>query len=111
MCIGAAASIWALLCCVVSLLVVAWSAEIPVGVINLLSSFLSCGFCYLLVEGLLTCPVLIPMLYNCSVEGFSAGGITVLLLSMWFYCCFSVGLYIWQNCPTVHIDKDQTLEV
>jgi hypothetical protein len=58
-----------------------------VGVINLLSSFLSCGFCCLLVEGVLTCPVLIPVLYNCSVEGFSAGGITVklvvLLLFLW----------------------------
>jgi hypothetical protein len=29
------------------------------------------------VEGLLTCPVFIPVLYHCLVEGFSAGGITV----------------------------------
>jgi hypothetical protein len=38
-------------------------------------------------EGLLTYPVFIPVLYHCSVEGFSAGGITiksvVLLLPLW----------------------------
>jgi hypothetical protein len=60
-----------------SLLAATWSANIPLGVINLPSSFLSCGFCCLLVEGLLTCPALIPVLYHCSVEGFFAGGITV----------------------------------
>jgi hypothetical protein len=39
------------------------------------------------VEGLLTCPVFIPVLYHCLVEGFSAGGIAVksvvLLLFLW----------------------------
>jgi hypothetical protein len=76
-----------LLCCVGSLLASTWSVEIPVGFINLLSTFLSCGFCCLLVEGLLTCPVLIHVLYHCSVEGFSVGGIIVkpmvLLLFLW----------------------------
>jgi hypothetical protein len=65
------------------------------------------------VEGLLSCcPV-----HSCAILLFlwrvlSAG---VLLLSTWrsvvLLLSFFWGLYHWQNCPTVHIDRDQTLEV
>jgi hypothetical protein len=55
-----------------------------------------------------------------------------LLFQLWRVCCFSLGglvvffvvfllsqvvdnifwgSILWQNCPTVHIDRDQTLEV
>jgi hypothetical protein len=67
----------------------------------------------LLVEGLLSCrPV-----HSCVVLLFlwrflSAGGIVVIYLEVYGIIVVSFGgLYLWQNCPTVHIDKDQTLEV
>jgi hypothetical protein len=61
------------------------------------------------------CPVLTCAIF-CFCGGFYL--LWVLLLSTWRSCCLFLlsttsfeGLYDWQNCPTVHIDRDQTLEV
>jgi hypothetical protein len=46
------------------------------------------------------------------VEGSICWGIAVIYLEVCGIIVVSFeGLYLWQNCPTVHIDRDQTLEV
>jgi hypothetical protein len=50
----------------------------------------------------------------------SFGGLFPLFSALWCYCVLTCvplvynifwGSILWQNCPTVHIDRDQTLEV
>jgi hypothetical protein len=71
------------------------------------------GFAVLLVEDTAT---LLSSSFLCYItvllRVLSAGGITVIYLEVCGIIAVSFGgLYLWQNCPTVHIDRDQTLEV
>jgi hypothetical protein len=60
------------------------------------------------------------LVHTCALFCFCGGFylLWVLLLFTWRSCCLFLlstasfeGLHHWQNCPIVHFDRDQTLEV
>ena len=66
----------------------------------------ACGGAFILLSSSFLC--YITVLWRV----LSAGGITVIYLEVCGIIAVSFGgLFLWQNCPTVHIDRDQTLEV
>jgi hypothetical protein len=83
------------------------------GLLSCCPEFLCGGFCRFACGGSAT---LLSSSFLCYItvllRVLSAGGITVIYLEVCGIIAVSFGgLYLWQNCPTVHIDRDQTLEV